>query len=99
MDELQIIFDRIEAERVVVFLDACYSGAAGGHTFASKRTRALRVDDVFLDRLARSRGRAIIRRPAPPKYRSSCPSWATVSSRTISCKGSEARRISTATAS
>jgi|KBSSwiStaDraftv2_1062776.scaffolds.fasta_scaffold49711_2 hypothetical protein len=60
MDELQIIFDRIEAERVVVFLDACYSGAAGGRTFASKRTRALRVDDVFLDRLARSRGRAII---------------------------------------
>jgi Caspase domain len=60
MDELQIIFDRIEAERVVVFLDACYSGAAGGRTFASKRTRALRVDDVFLERLARSRGRAII---------------------------------------
>ena len=60
MDELQIIFDRIESERVVVFLDACYSGAAGGRTFASKRTRALRVDDVFLDRLARSRGRAII---------------------------------------
>jgi uncharacterized caspase-like protein len=60
MDELQIIFDRIEAERVVVFLDACYSGAAGGRTFASKRTRAVRVDDVFLDRLARSRGRAII---------------------------------------
>ncbi|HET7876046.1 MAG TPA: caspase family protein [Methylomirabilota bacterium] len=60
MDELQIIFDRIEAERVVVFLDACYSGAAGGRTFASKRTRALRVDDLFLDRLARSRGRAIV---------------------------------------
>lgn len=60
MDELSIIFDRIEAERVVVFLDACYSGAAGGRTFASKRTRALRVDDVFLDRLARSRGRAIV---------------------------------------
>ena len=60
MDELSIIFDRIEAERVVVFLDACYSGAAGGRTFASRRTRALRVDDVFLDRLARSRGRAIV---------------------------------------
>jgi uncharacterized caspase-like protein len=60
MDELRIIFDRIEADRVVVFLDACYSGAAGGRTFASKRTRAARVDDVFLDRLARSRGRAII---------------------------------------
>lgn len=60
MDEFQTIFDRIEAERVVVFLDACYSGAAGGRTFASRRTRAARVDEVFLDRLTRSQGRAII---------------------------------------
>ena len=41
MDEIQTIFGRIEAERVVVFLDACYSGAAGGRTFASNRARAL----------------------------------------------------------
>jgi hypothetical protein len=60
MDELQTIFDRIEARRVVVLLDACYSGAAGGRTFASRRTRATRVDDIFLDRLTRSHGRAII---------------------------------------
>src|SRR6266545_1019258 len=60
MDEFQTIFDRIEADRVVVFLDACYSGAAGGRTFASKRTRAARVDEVFLDRLTRSKGRAIV---------------------------------------
>ena len=40
MDELQTIFGRMEAERVVAFLDACYSGAAGGRTFAAKRTRA-----------------------------------------------------------
>jgi hypothetical protein len=60
MDELQTIFGRIEAERVVVFLDACYSGAAGGRTFASKKTRAVNVDDLFLERLTRSKGRAII---------------------------------------
>jgi hypothetical protein len=60
MDEFQTIFDRIEADRVVVLLDACYSGAAGGRTFASRRTRAARVDEVFLDRLTRSKGRAII---------------------------------------
>jgi caspase domain-containing protein/glucodextranase-like protein len=60
MDELQTIFDRIEAERIIVFLDACYSGAAGGRTFASKRTRAAKVDDIFLERLTRSSGRAII---------------------------------------
>jgi uncharacterized caspase-like protein len=45
---------------VVVFLDACYSGAAGGRTFTSKKTRAGAVDDLFLERLTRSKGRAII---------------------------------------
>jgi uncharacterized caspase-like protein len=60
MDELQTIFGRIEAARVVAFLDACYSGAAGGRTFAAKRTRAVTVDDLFLERLTRSKGRAII---------------------------------------
>jgi hypothetical protein len=60
MDEFQTIFDRLEAERAVVFLDTCYSGAAGGRTFAAARTRAARVDDFFLERLTRSRGRAIV---------------------------------------
>jgi len=60
MDEMQTIFSRIEADQVVVFLDACYSGAAGGRTFASRRTRASRVDDLFLDRLTRSKGRVIV---------------------------------------
>jgi len=60
MDELTTIFGRIEAERVVVFLDSCYSGAAGGRTFASKKTRAGHVDEEFLERLARSKGRAIV---------------------------------------
>lgn len=65
MDELQTIFGRIEAERVVAFLDSCYSGAAGGRTFASKKTRASHVDDLFLERLARSKGRAIITASRP----------------------------------
>ena len=65
MDDLQTIFGRIEAERVVVFLDACYSGAAGGRTFASRRTRSAAVDDLFLERLTRSRGRAIITASRP----------------------------------
>jgi uncharacterized caspase-like protein len=60
MDDLQTIFGRIEAERVVMFLDACYSGEAGGRTFTSRRTRARGVDDLFLERLTRSRGRAIV---------------------------------------
>ena len=65
MDELQTIFARLEAERVVVFLDTCYSGAAGGRTFASLRTRAGSVDDLFLERLARTKGRAIITASRP----------------------------------
>jgi uncharacterized caspase-like protein len=65
MDELQTVFQRIEAERMVVFLDACYSGAAGGRTFASKKTRATHVDDLFLERLTRSKGRAIVTASRP----------------------------------
>jgi hypothetical protein len=60
MEEFETIFNRIEAERVVVFLDACYSGSAGGRTFSSRRTRALGVDEAFLERLARAKGRAIV---------------------------------------
>jgi uncharacterized caspase-like protein len=65
MDDIQTIFARIEAERVVVFLDACYSGAAGGRTFAAKKTRTGNVDDLFLERLTRSKGRAIITASRP----------------------------------
>jgi hypothetical protein len=50
---------------VVMFLDTCSSGAAGGRTFASRRTRASAVDDLFLERLTRSRGRAIITAARP----------------------------------
>jgi len=62
MDELQTIFARIDAERVIVFLDACYSGAAGGRTFAAKQ---MSVDEFFLERLARAKGRAILAASRP----------------------------------
>jgi Caspase domain len=65
MDEMQNVLARIEAERVTVFLDACYSGAAGGRTFASTKTRSVSVDEIFLDRLARSKGRAIVTASRP----------------------------------
>jgi Caspase domain len=65
MDEMQNVLARIEAERVTVFLDACYSGAAGGRTFASTKTRAVTVDDIFLERLTRSKGRAIVTASRP----------------------------------
>jgi hypothetical protein len=65
MDEMQNVLARIEAERVTVFLDSCYSGAAGGRTFASTKTRTVSVDDIFLDRLTRSKGRAIVTASRP----------------------------------
>jgi hypothetical protein len=65
MDEMQNVLARIEAERVTVFLDACYSGAAGGRTFASTKSRTVNVDDIFLDRLTRSKGRAIVTASRP----------------------------------
>jgi hypothetical protein len=65
MDEMQNVLARIEAERVTVFLDACYSGATGGRTFASTKTRTVNVDDIFLERLTRSKGRAIVTASRP----------------------------------
>ena len=65
MDEIQTVFGRIEAERMVVFLDTCYSGAAGGRTFSAKKTRAGTLDDLFLERLTRAKGRAIITASRP----------------------------------
>lgn len=62
MDEIHTVFARIEAERIVMFLDTCYSGAVGGRTFASSRlrTRDIAIDEQFLDRLTRAKGRAIV---------------------------------------
>ncbi|MBI2369595.1 MAG: caspase family protein, partial [Deltaproteobacteria bacterium] len=60
MDEIRTIFGRIEAERVIVFLDACYSGATGGRTFARAGMRASNLNDQFLERLTRSKGRVIV---------------------------------------
>ena len=40
-------------------------GAAGGRTFASKKTRAGDVDELFLERLTRAKRRAIITASRP----------------------------------
>jgi hypothetical protein len=65
MDEVQRIFARIPAERVIMFLDTCYSGYAGGRTFARQQVRAGGVTEQFLDRLTRSKGRVIITASGP----------------------------------
>ena len=73
MDDLQTIFSRLESERVVAFIDACYSGAAGGRTFAAKKTRSTSVDDLFLERLARAKGRAIVTASRPAEVSMELP--------------------------
>jgi uncharacterized caspase-like protein len=65
MDTLQDVFARIESERVIAFLDASYSGAAGGRTFATRRSPGGAVDELSLERLARATGRAIIASSRP----------------------------------
>jgi Caspase domain len=54
MEEIQRIFARISSERIVMLLDTCYSGTAGGRTFARQQVRAMGLNDHFLERLARS---------------------------------------------
>jgi hypothetical protein len=63
----------IESERIVAFLDACYSGAAGGRTFVAKKTRSGQVDDLFLERLTRSKGRAIVTASRPSEVSMELP--------------------------
>jgi uncharacterized caspase-like protein len=65
MDEIQRIFARIASERVVLLLDTCYSGTAGGRTFGRQQTRSANLSDQFLERLTRSRGRVVITASGP----------------------------------
>jgi hypothetical protein len=68
MGELERILRRIEARRLVVFLDSCFSGAAspGSRTFtAVSGGRRVAVTSEFLRRLARGSGRIVITASAP----------------------------------
>jgi len=68
MTEVKTIFNRIEAERLVFFIDSCYSGAAGGRTFLSQKlkTRGLQISRRFLDNtVSQGTGRIIITASRP----------------------------------
>jgi hypothetical protein len=65
MDDIQRVFARLQAERVVFLVDTCFSGATGGRTFSKQLTRASHLSTQFLDRLAHSRGRVIITAAGP----------------------------------
>jgi uncharacterized protein YgiM (DUF1202 family) len=59
MREVETIFHRLSAERVIFITDSCYSGATGGRTFATAARRAV-VSDNFLTRLSKGKGRIVL---------------------------------------
>ena len=59
MDEVRKIFQRISAERLIFIADTCYSGASGGRTLVTSKTRA-NLSDKFYERISKGKGRVII---------------------------------------
>jgi TPR repeat protein len=61
MEKIQETFADIRARSLVFLLDACYSGTAGGRTFApAVATRAMNLSADFLDEIASGEGRCVI---------------------------------------
>ena len=64
MEEVRRIFHRIQSDRLIFIADTCYSGAAGGRTTLTSKTRAA-ISDNFFDRISRGKGRVIISSCSP----------------------------------
>lgn len=61
MDEIDRIFSRIAARKILLVQDTCFSGGAGGRTFLRRgTTRALNLTDKFLQDLSSREGRMIL---------------------------------------
>lgn len=60
MTEIDTFFDRIESERLVFVMDACYAGAGGRGFTVGPSTRAAYLSDDFLRHLSAGRGRVIL---------------------------------------
>lgn len=66
MSHFQDVFATIEAEHVIVVLDTCFSGAAGGRTFSLQALRAgPSAEAKYMEMLAGSSGRAIVTASGP----------------------------------
>lgn len=68
MDEVTNILHRLTPERVVVLLDSCFSGAAGGRSPFDPRSPAERapISGEFLDRMAHiGKGRVVLAASGP----------------------------------
>jgi hypothetical protein len=59
MSDIQTIFQRIRAKRLIFISDTCYSGSAGGRTLLASKSRA-NLSDRFMDRISQGKGRVII---------------------------------------
>lgn len=59
MREVETIFHRLSAERVIFITDSCYSGATAGRTFSTAARRA-NLSDGFLTRLSKGKGRVVL---------------------------------------
>ena len=59
MREVEIILQRLAAERIIFIADTCFSGATTGRTFTTGGRRAV-VSDAFLTRLSRARGHVVL---------------------------------------
>ncbi len=59
MNNIRTIFTRIRADRLIFIADTCYSGASGGRTMMTAKTRA-NLSDKFYERISKGKGRVII---------------------------------------
>jgi len=59
MNDIKTIFSRIFADRLIFIADTCYSGASGGRTIMSTKTRA-NLSEKFYERISKGKGRVII---------------------------------------
>jgi uncharacterized caspase-like protein len=66
MEDIKTIFQRIKSNRVIFFIDSCYSGEAGGRTFSRPgfQTKDLAMSDRFLEELS-AEGRIIFAASKP----------------------------------
>lgn len=66
MDEIRNIYERIQSNRIVFFIDSCYSGEAGGRTFSRPdvAARNITISEKFLEELS-GEGRIIITASKP----------------------------------
>jgi uncharacterized caspase-like protein len=65
LDEIPGMLARVPAERVVLLLDASYSGPAGGRTLAGAQAQSRTLSEQFLERIAAGRGRLVFTASGP----------------------------------